>query len=326
MISLIGKLPATLEDRAIIIPMRRRLRSEPISRFRPTKIRAELEPLRRQMMRWSVDRLEALRDADPAVPEQLHDRAADNWRPLCAIADLVGGEWPERARDAALALSTDAEDHGGDGASARLDLLADIRGIFAALDPGVRYVWTELLLRLLGEIPESRWKDLTPYGLAGLLKPYGIKSRDRRQAEKVLKRYRCADFADSFARYLPQPLQNPQQPLHGDNHHEFNDLQPGSHPLHAKPVADQDSDLSTYFDRDVADVADNRAQTGGPREAKSEAAPLTLTVIPTDPTTAPRSPFRAPVPRPPLRVTYRPDLLVEPPPLNERRVVRTPVP
>jgi putative DNA primase/helicase len=35
----------------------------------------------------------------------LHDRAADNWRPLLAIADAAGGAWPERARKAALTLA-----------------------------------------------------------------------------------------------------------------------------------------------------------------------------------------------------------------------------
>ena len=39
------------------------------------------------------------------MPAGLDDRAADCWRPLLAIAELVGGDWPERARAAALALS-----------------------------------------------------------------------------------------------------------------------------------------------------------------------------------------------------------------------------
>jgi len=35
------------------------------------------------------------------MPAGIFNRAADNWRPLLAIADLAGGEWPERARQAA---------------------------------------------------------------------------------------------------------------------------------------------------------------------------------------------------------------------------------
>ena len=40
-----------------------------------------------------------------SVPDGLNDRAADNWEPLLAVADRAGGDWPERARKAAVALS-----------------------------------------------------------------------------------------------------------------------------------------------------------------------------------------------------------------------------
>jgi hypothetical protein len=60
------------------------------------------------------------------VPPDLNDRAADNWRPLLAIADLAGGEWPEQARRAALGVSGTLEAQDGTGEQ----LLADIREIF----------------------------------------------------------------------------------------------------------------------------------------------------------------------------------------------------
>jgi hypothetical protein len=55
---------------------------------------ANLDPLRRRAARWAADHLGELRGADPEVPGELGDRAADNRRPLLAIADLAGGEWP----------------------------------------------------------------------------------------------------------------------------------------------------------------------------------------------------------------------------------------
>jgi hypothetical protein len=51
-----------------------------------------------------MDHVSALTAADPEVPESLNDRAADNWRPLLAIADTIGGPWPSEARAATLAL------------------------------------------------------------------------------------------------------------------------------------------------------------------------------------------------------------------------------
>jgi len=43
---------------------------------------------------WAADNFGKLADPDPKMPD-LNDRAADNWHPLLAIADLVGGTWPE---------------------------------------------------------------------------------------------------------------------------------------------------------------------------------------------------------------------------------------
>ena len=50
-----------------------------------------------------------LRSARPQLPKALHNRPADNWRPLLAIADVAGGEWPKQARRAAETLSVVAE-------------------------------------------------------------------------------------------------------------------------------------------------------------------------------------------------------------------------
>ena len=90
-IALIGKLPPTLHDRAIEIPLVRKTASEAVERF----MEFDGTDIRRKCARWVADHAGELREADPAVPPELHDRAADNWRPLLAIADLAGGEWPE---------------------------------------------------------------------------------------------------------------------------------------------------------------------------------------------------------------------------------------
>src|SRR5215510_11560988 len=70
MIALIGRLPATLEDRAIVLPMRRRAPDEAVDRIRRTELRRQLDPLRRRAVRWVADQLAALRTADPAVPDE----------------------------------------------------------------------------------------------------------------------------------------------------------------------------------------------------------------------------------------------------------------
>ena len=64
---------------------------------------------RRPGGRTIIWRLEA---ALPEIPDDLNDRAQDNWEPLLAIADLAAGDWPNTARPAAKALSKEAEGEG----------------------------------------------------------------------------------------------------------------------------------------------------------------------------------------------------------------------
>jgi putative DNA primase/helicase len=62
-----------------------------------------------------------LTDPDPEIPDALNDRAADNWRPLLAIADIASDDWARRARDAACTLSGE----GHDVPSISVELLTD---------------------------------------------------------------------------------------------------------------------------------------------------------------------------------------------------------
>jgi putative DNA primase/helicase len=110
-------LAGTLEDRAVILPMRRKRKDEAVERLRYA---ANFNELRRKLARWACDNADSLRAISPSVPESLHDRAADNWAPLLAIADTADADWSIRARRAALELSCDALGAEGD----TLELLA----------------------------------------------------------------------------------------------------------------------------------------------------------------------------------------------------------
>ena len=129
-IACIGKLPGTIEDRSIVIRMRRRHRGEAIERLRSDN--ADLRVWGRMACRWAADHLQELTGADPEMPAELHDRAADCWRPLLAIADVAGGDWPLRARAAAIAMSGEETDID----SASVLLLKDIHEISQGLDNG----------------------------------------------------------------------------------------------------------------------------------------------------------------------------------------------
>jgi putative DNA primase/helicase len=102
-IALISELHATLASRSIHIEMRRVGLGETVEPLRLDKA-SHLPPLARKAALWAADNLDALRGADPAMPQGFSNRRADNWRPLLAIADRAAGHWPQRARKAALKL------------------------------------------------------------------------------------------------------------------------------------------------------------------------------------------------------------------------------
>ena len=195
----IGALADTIEDRSIKIELRRRAPNESVERLRQDRL--DYTELKRKLMRWAVDYASRLRSIDPSVPKELHDRAADNWRPLLAIADLCGGDWPQRARSAAIAMAlrnADADDIG-------TTLLADLRDILTD-HPRIASTRVIELLVQREDRPWSEWKAgraITTVQLSRLLKPYGIGPKTHRIDGDVVKGYIVDQFEDTFTRYLP---------------------------------------------------------------------------------------------------------------------------
>jgi hypothetical protein len=210
-IASIGKLLDTLTDRSIVIELKRRKRSEQVKRrFRFDRVE-HLTELARQVMRWVLDNGERVAASDPKMPDSIFDRAADNWRPLLAVADAVGGEWPERARKAAVEIcGVDDEDEEG-----RLELLlGDIRDVFDAI--GEDRISSARLIEKLVEIVPRPWgeygksgKEITQHQLARLLKPLGIPTQKVPSGDTRVNGYFRADFEEAFERYLGAKADSP---------------------------------------------------------------------------------------------------------------------
>ena len=103
-IAQIGKLAPTLEDRSIVVNMHRKKGGESIEKLRTGRT-PDLDKLGRMVARWAENNVDVLAEAVTETPDALHDRAADNWEHLLAIADLAGGPWPKKARTVAVAFS-----------------------------------------------------------------------------------------------------------------------------------------------------------------------------------------------------------------------------
>jgi hypothetical protein len=199
-IALIGHLPDTLEDRSIVIPMRRRNPEHHVDLLHVEKLFAELEPIRRRATRWALDHLDKLGNLNPNVPDNLHDRAQDLWRPLLAIAEQAGGDWPDRARRAAIELAgVLPKDNGPE-----VQLLTSIRALFEKQQTD--RLSSEALVCALAAPQENvrpGCRVSTKAQLARRLAPFGIRPTIvHRTRTQVRRGYLLQDFRAAFARYL----------------------------------------------------------------------------------------------------------------------------
>jgi hypothetical protein len=205
----IGTLPDTLANRSITIRLRRAPRSSR-ERFRPDgmgpaakRLRLELDDLHKRARAWATANRYALAKSAPAYPEELQDRQLDISEPLLAIADRIGGEWPERARRALLTLfqAPAAED-----TSLGVRLLTDIRDIFAASE-NAEITSSDLVAQLV-ELETSPWgewhhgRPMTARNLASQLKKYEIFPRAIRFESGVARGYSRECFQDAWTRYV----------------------------------------------------------------------------------------------------------------------------
>ncbi len=199
----LGWLPDTILTRSVIIRMRRRHADERIEPYRRRVHCHEGHQLRDALAAWAAGIVDELGRAYPDMPEGVEDRDADVWEPLLAVADSIGGEWPKRAREAAVSLVSDAKEA---EPSLGIRLLADCKTIFGEADA----MFTYTVLKALHDLAEAPWSDLrgkplNDRGLALRLRQYGIKSKQVRIGEITLKGYERADFIDVWKRYLPPP-------------------------------------------------------------------------------------------------------------------------
>ena len=198
----IGPLPATLRDRSILIPLLKAQPGQIAARFDAHNSQTE-NILGRKLARWAKDNFDALAACNPTMPPGAFNRLADNWRPLFAIAQIAGGDWPQRAAEA-FALLTPKPHADPD---LDLTLLADIRSIFAA--SGAQRLFSTTLVHSLAALPSrtgstnsGNHSPLNQTSLACRLRAFNVVSHNVRIGDIQAKGYDLADFAEAFALFL----------------------------------------------------------------------------------------------------------------------------
>jgi phage/plasmid primase-like uncharacterized protein len=195
----LGNLPDTILTRSVVIKMRRRMPSEQVEAYRRRIHASEGNALRDRLAAWGVQ-IRPTMDLYPDMPPGVADRPADVWEALLAVADAAGGDWPTRARVAAVTLVTDAM--GGQG-SLGVRLLADLQTVFGDKTA----MSTVDILAALIALEEAPWGDLRgkpldSRRLATFLRPYGVSSKTVRIDGDIIKGYIAEDLFDPWQRYL----------------------------------------------------------------------------------------------------------------------------
>jgi hypothetical protein len=196
----LGWLPDTILSRSVIIRMRRRSQGEKVEQFRRRIHERQGHQVRALIQQWAQE----AEIAWPELPPEIQDRDADVWEPLIAIADAVGGEWPPRARVAAVTLVAASKEI---DPSLGIRLLADLRTVFGDREQ----MTTREVLQALNGLDEAPWGDLKgkpldERGLARRLKQYSIKSKNLNLGGYDRpKGYDRDDLYDAWNRYLPAP-------------------------------------------------------------------------------------------------------------------------
>lgn len=293
-IAKIGGLPDTLEDRAISIPMMRKAKTETLPKLNHDRLLTEFLELRRKAQRWTDDNMDLLKNAEPSFPEGLSDRAEDNWTPLLSIAAVAGGEWPEKARNAARELSGEGTQEAVN--SAQEQLLADIKQIFEdrkeSGSPDHMKIHSEALCKELIEIegrPWAEWKHgrpITKYQLARQLKAFNIKTKQVWVNGNNLNGYEAEFFEEAWERYLP--VQGGIKTLEGLELNEINNLEQENETLGQQALEFQKSDVNDSKQRDLEGLEFSKREDPDSLKKPDEHAPTNSSSSSEQPTERPK--------------------------------------
>lgn len=157
--------------------------------------------MRSQLARFAADVDPEVFEHEIAVPDGLENRGEELWATIIRVAEVAGGEWPARGREAALhALSRQPP-----AASYDEELLQDVYRVF--VERKQPFVSSKDMIDALCGDAEAPWvtlnrgEPISTRQLAKRLGAFGGEPRAKRHCGEVIRGYFRADLQDAFYRY-----------------------------------------------------------------------------------------------------------------------------
>jgi hypothetical protein len=205
-IDLLAHLDAATRTRCITIRMLPKLENEIVTSMRYAEEDENFVILRRKFLRWATDNMAALKTARPRMPEGFFSRLEENYHLLFAIADLAGGDWPKRARAAAIKLSQER-----DAPSLGKRLLAIFFALFVRHGPQIPSKQAEALVAAEDDEfadYKNSGRPITRFQIAALLRPYQVYPGliHPRGGHTADRGWNETSFAIAFKHYLGKTL------------------------------------------------------------------------------------------------------------------------
>jgi Protein of unknown function (DUF3631) len=219
-------MPAAFASRCILFSMMPSLEDEQAKLVDFAHVDdVEFQTLRRKLARWAVDHSAALKAVNPDMPPGFANRMRQNWKVLFAIADVIGGEWPTRLRNAAQKLVPSSDEMSWEKRA-----VFDLHKIFSTLKDRrdrefgktTEYVLSAEAYKWLLDEPESPWHDYKGHRLkwrefTHLLAEQGIRTEGihptKRETDKRMGYVRSPEMDEIFSRVLQLPRTTSGHPV-----------------------------------------------------------------------------------------------------------------
>lgn len=197
----LGMLPKEINAVSIVLPLKRKSKNEKIIDIISSN--PEIwNKLTNKIAKFVEDNKEMIATIEVPYVEELTDTLNDYWSSLFKIALTVNVNWFEKAKKAAISLT--CGDHQIEGSN--IELLKAIKTIFD--EKQERNISSdELCITLNKQHPNlkilNKGKELTPRGLANILKEFSITPNTvNLSSNKKRKGYKLKQFTDIFDNYL----------------------------------------------------------------------------------------------------------------------------